>query len=154
MPKAKEITVSAAELGGWLGLSTKTIATHAASKVLVRAERGRYELQASVRNYCEHLRKSASGRNTTTSAEKARLTKTQADVAEFKFAVQRGLYLLASETESNLSNTLRLVRAGMLTVPSQISVRVPDLPQDIINEIYLVVRDVLIETATKIGDEA
>ena len=144
MPKVKE-SVSASELGDLLGLSVKAIATHAASKVLVRAERGRYELRASVRNYCEHMRKSASGRSSPAIAERARLVSAQADSAELKLKVARGLYLPADEVEATWSDALRRVRAGMLTVPTRVSVRVPHLTPDIINEVYLEVRDVLTE---------
>lgn len=145
MKQPKDTVVSQVELARLLGLSVQAVANHASAGVLVRAGRGRYEKDASVTSYCAHLRKSASGRNTATSAERARLVSAQADAAEHKLKVARGEFLLATDVEATWSDALRRVRAGMLTVPTRVSVRVPHLTPDIINEVYLEIRDVLTE---------
>ena len=147
MPKAKDESVSAAELADWLGLSTKAIATHAASKILVRATRGRYALRASIRGYAEHMRKSASGRNTVASTEKARLVSAQADAAEHKLRVMRGEYVPAADVRAEWSDIMRTVRAAMLTVASRAGARLPHLTAADISEIDMEVRDVLTETS-------
>jgi terminase small subunit / prophage DNA-packing protein len=149
MKKSNDTVISAVTLARLLGLSAQAIANHASAGVLVRSGRGQYEKDASVTSYCAHLRKSASGRNTATSDDRARLARAKADEAERRNAVAEGKYLLASEVESGLSAENRRVQAGMLTVSSKVSVRLPYLTKDDINEIDLVVREVL----TEIGEE-
>jgi phage terminase Nu1 subunit (DNA packaging protein) len=149
MPKAKETTVSAAELGGWLGLSTKSIATHAASKVLVRAERGRYELRASVRAYCEHMQKSASGRGSATSDERARLVREQADAVAHKNAVVRGEYEKSADVETRWCNLCRAIRSGCLALSTRIGAQIAHLTAHDIAIIDREVRAVL----TELGEE-
>jgi hypothetical protein len=51
--------VSGEELARWLGLSGKQIYDLAKSDILVRVGRA-YQLEESVRRYCEHLRRLAS----------------------------------------------------------------------------------------------
>ena len=87
--------VSGSELAQWLDVSLKTIVAYAAENVVVRASRGRYELRSSTANYIRHLRKSASGRSSTTGDERTRLLRVQADAAELKLAVTREEYVLA-----------------------------------------------------------
>jgi phage terminase Nu1 subunit (DNA packaging protein) len=139
--------VSGSELAQWLDVSLKTIVAYAAENVVVRASRGRYELRSSTANYIRHLRKSASGRSSTTGDERTRLLRVQADAAELKLAVTREEYVLASEVETEWSDILRIVRNGMLTVPSRLGARLSHLSPDDLNTVYEVVRDVLTETA-------
>jgi phage terminase Nu1 subunit (DNA packaging protein) len=147
LAKSKDDIVSTSDLGDWLGLSAQAIAGHAASKILKRASRGKFYLRASVRGYAEHMRKSASGRNTVASTEKARLTSAQADAAEHKLRVMRGEYVPAADVQAEWSDIMRAVRAAMLTVASRAGARLPHLTAADISEIDLEVRDVLTETS-------
>ena len=61
-------------------------------------------------------------------AERARLAKARADLAEIKNAQLRGTLLDAIALEAEWSSVLRAVRAGMLAVPSRAGAR---LPQDV-----------------------
>ena len=58
-------------------------------------------------------------------AERARLAKAQADLAEIKNAQLRGTLLDAIALEAEWSSVLRAVRAGMLAVPSRAGARLP-----------------------------
>jgi phage terminase Nu1 subunit (DNA packaging protein) len=70
--------VSAEVLGRWLGASQQTVTQFARRGIMVRAGRGKFDLEASVRGYATHLREavSAQGRPPTqsgTGRERARL---------------------------------------------------------------------------------
>jgi phage terminase Nu1 subunit (DNA packaging protein) len=148
MRKAKE-TVSATELAALLGLSAQALAGHASHGVVVRVGRGRYDKDASVTKYCAHLRKSASGRASPTSAHRTRLVAAQADLAETKAAVLRGEYVLATQVREDWSSTLRSVRASLLSITARVSARLPHLTPADFAEIDHEVRDALTETGTK-----
>ncbi len=49
--------VDAPTLARWLGVSGKTVYELAKSGIVVQVGKGRFDLEASVRGYCEHLRR-------------------------------------------------------------------------------------------------
>jgi terminase small subunit / prophage DNA-packing protein len=85
-------SVSAEVLAKWCGLSSTNVASYARRGVMVRAGRGTFDLEQSIRGYCQHLREQASGRKQgdTPSVERARLAKAQADNVELRNAIKRG----------------------------------------------------------------
>jgi phage terminase Nu1 subunit (DNA packaging protein) len=148
MKKPKDTVVSQVELARLLGLSVQAIANHASAGVLVRAGRGRYDKDASVTSYCAHLRKAASGRNTQTSAERARLVSAQADAAEVKVKKLSGELVSAAEVETRWTSILRTVRSGCLALPTRIAAQIAHLTTHDIAVIDAEVRAVL----TELGD--
>lgn len=121
--------VSTRDLAALLGVSTRTITDLAAREIVIKAERGRYNLEASVTAYCNHLREVAAGRGgeqgvLDLTIERARLAKEQADAQELKNAVTRGELLPASDVEREWSDILARVRSGMLAVTSRIRGRI------------------------------
>lgn len=54
--------VGPAVLARWLGVTDKTVRELAKAGIVVRAGRGLYKLEESVRRYCEHIRRTASQR--------------------------------------------------------------------------------------------
>ena len=56
------VTVTAPELGDYLGLTEHVVCDLARKGTAVRAERGRYRLKELVRAYCESMRRNVTGR--------------------------------------------------------------------------------------------
>ncbi len=150
--KAKfvERLVSADVLGVWLDLSVPAISGLARRGVVVRVGRGKYDLQASIHGYCQHLRGQAAGRGgekavVGLATERARLAREQADGVAMKNKAMRGELVEASAVEAEWSDMLRTVRAGMLAVPSRCAQRLPHLTAHDVGEIDREVREVLAE---------
>src|ERR1700680_945206 len=100
MPPAGQTAVvapscAAAELADLLGVSDKTVREMARRGIIVRAGRGAYDLRASVRGYCRHLRDIATGKAggeavaASAAAERGRLAKAMADKVELANARAR-----------------------------------------------------------------
>jgi phage terminase Nu1 subunit (DNA packaging protein) len=145
--------VRAVVLAEWLGVSEQTVRELAVREVVVRRGRGLYALKESVRNYCDTMRKSLTGRGgeaqaATVASERARLAKAQADKVELANARARGALLDARAVEAEWSGVLRTVRAGMLAVPSRTAQRLPHLTPHDVAEIDAEVRAVLTEIGT------
>jgi terminase small subunit / prophage DNA-packing protein len=141
---------TAAVLADLLGVSPRSITDLAKRGIVVRADGGGFDQRKSVRGYCDHLRKLATGRGgdaaiATATVERARLAKAQADAVELKNAAVRATMLDAGEVEATWSGILRQVRAGMLAVPSRAAQRLPHLTPHDVAEIDHEVRAVLIE---------
>ena len=145
-------TVTVTALAELFGVSNRTISDLAKRGIIVRARRG-YALADSVRRYCSHLRELATGRGgesaiASATAERARLARIQADLAETKSRKLRGELVEASAVEAEWSGVLRGMRAGMLAVPSRCLQRLPHLSQHDVSLIDAEVREVL----TALGD--
>jgi terminase small subunit / prophage DNA-packing protein len=146
--------VSAPTLAHLLGVSEREVRNLAKAGIAVRAGRGRYRLQESVRHAFEHIRRTASQRGGEASleamrAERIRIAKEQADALGLKNAAARGEMRDANDVRREWSDILRAVRAGMLAVPSRAGARLPHLTPHDIAEIDAEVRAVL----TEIGKE-
>jgi terminase small subunit / prophage DNA-packing protein len=81
-------TFSTVSLAALFGVTDRTIRDLAKRGIIVRAEGG-FVLAESVRGYCSHLRTLATGRGgepalASATAERARLARMQADLAETK----------------------------------------------------------------------
>jgi phage terminase Nu1 subunit (DNA packaging protein) len=73
---------TAEQLASLVGLSSAAVATLARRGVMIRGDRGKFNLEASVRAYCQHLREAAAGRGNGTepteqSTQRARLVRAQ-----------------------------------------------------------------------------
>lgn len=124
--------ITTAALAELLGISERALRQHAANGVLVQVGRGRFDRDASVRTYCEHLREMAAGRGgaaavETLSAERARLAKEQADQYALKNAGLRGELLDAKECERKWTDACRCIRSAMLAIPSRVRQQLPHL---------------------------
>lgn len=142
--------VTAVALGRWLGITERMGRELAKEQIVVRAGRGLYKLEESVRRYCEHIRRTTSQRGGEASLakmreERIRIAKEQADALALKNAEARGELLDAKAVEAEWSDILRTVRAGMLAVPSRAGARLPHLTPHDIAEIDAEVRAVLTE---------
>lgn len=151
-PKQTSELVTAAVLARWLGVTPKTVRELAKRGVVVKAGRGLYVLEDSVRNVIADMRKTASARGDEKSLasirdEKIRLTRAQAQHAELRNAQLRGELVEAAAVEAEWSSVLRTVRATMLAIPSRAAHRLPHLTPHDLAEIDRQIRDALVEIA-------
>lgn len=94
--------------------------------------RDAWDLAATVRAYCAHLRGTASGRGgeeevANLTAERARLAREQADAQALKNAVLRRELVPVAEVAREWGDVLRSIRARILAVPSRVRSALPHL---------------------------
>jgi len=142
-------SVSAADLGDFVGLSVRTVRELSERGVIQRCGPNRFRLRDSVRAYCASLRETASGRskNANLTAEKLRYETARADAQELKNAAMRGQLVPVGEVERAWSAILRDVRAAMLAIPARIQQQVGTLTAQDVDTIDREIRNALEETA-------
>lgn len=124
--------VSLDELASVLGVHKRSLQTAVDRGVLLRVTRGKYPLGKSIRAYCEHLRETAANRDhfrvgSGLAAERERETRERADGLALKNAAARGEMLRAVDVEAQWADILRMVRSGMLALPSRVQQRLGHL---------------------------
>jgi len=120
-------TISGAELADLLGLTRRQISELAASGTLVRAGRGRFDLKASVRNYCESQRRMI-GRLDDISREaranslqaSAGLKQSQRALVESKLKRESGRYCLTEHVTIQWRKNACEFKAWALDLPPKI----------------------------------
>ena len=114
--------VPAAVLAEFIGVSPRSLTELGRRGVAVRAGPGRWRLQESVRRYCDGLRHRGGGEavRTTTTVERGRLAKEQADSFALKNARLRGALVEREAVQREWSSILMAVRSGVLSVPSRL----------------------------------
>lgn len=124
--------VSISELAGVLGVNKRKLQNFVDRGVLVAVTRGKYPLGKSIRDYCEALRETAANRDhfrvgSGLAAERERETRERADALALKNAAARGEMLRAMDVEAQWADILRMVRSGMLALPSRVQQRLGHL---------------------------
>lgn len=92
--------------------------------VIPKAERGRYDLVGAVQGYVRYLRDQASrnqGGPADFGAERARLIKAKADLAEMEAAQRRDELLPAAAVEDAWTEVLARLRARLLVLPDRLA---------------------------------
>jgi terminase small subunit / prophage DNA-packing protein len=120
------VDVSAEQLALLLDISSTAISTNARRGVLIRSKaRGKFNMEASVRNYCRHLREQAAGRTAgdVSASDRDRLAKAQREAIEQKIAMRAGMLLDAEAVESEWCGVCRIIRAGILRIPRRAGAR-------------------------------
>lgn len=146
--------VKGAILARLLGVSEVTVSALARRGLVVKAGRRGFDLEASVRGYCQHLREQASGRKQgdTPQTERARLAKVQADSVELRNAIRRGSLVEAEAVAMEWEGICRTVRAGMLRVPKRAAAHLPHLTAQDVRELDAAIRDALSELGGTSGE--
>lgn len=147
--------VTASDLGDLLGISARAVSKLGARGIAVRAGSGRWKLRESVARYCADLRRQARGMGGTeavaaAAAERGRLASAQADLVALRVARQRGELLDTSEVEREWTDVLRVVRSGLLALPSRVGARLSHLTPGDVAAIESEMRGVL----TELGEDA
>ena len=138
--------VSTATLAGYFGVTARTIENLASSGVLVRIERGQFNLKDSVRRYCDHMRKQASGRAgaeaTATARTKsleasAKLKAAQTCATEARLRKQAGEVIEVAALENIVTGFFGLFRSTMLGLHPQItrSLHLPPAQDDTVRDV-------------------
>jgi terminase small subunit / prophage DNA-packing protein len=145
----KETTITAIDLAALIGVSTATIRELNQRRIVVRQGRG-YLRNASVKSYCAHLRTLATGRGgepaiASATVERGLLLREQRIAKQRENELAAGKLLDADAVEARWGGILRIVRAGMLAVPTRVAQRSPHLNVRDVSEIDLEVRSVLSE---------
>ncbi len=146
--EASADAVSNDELADFLGVHPRHVGVLVREGTIERVGRGRFSLRASVRAYCEKLRRDQVGRpssNKDLNAEKLRLARANADKVELANARLRGELAEIREVEAEWSSLLRDVRAGLLAVPSRVQQRLGHLTAHDVQEIDREIRATLEE---------
>ncbi|HEY8007989.1 MAG TPA: hypothetical protein VIE66_14590 [Methylocella sp.] len=141
-------------LAKWLGISGTQVTSFARRGVMVRAGRKGFDLEASVRAYCQHMREAvaAQGRpaQSGTGKERARLAKAQADAIELKNARARGTLVESEAVARAWEGVCRTIRAGMLRLSKRAAARLPHLTTQDVRSLDDEVNAVLTELVDKI----
>ncbi len=145
---ADSVTVDV--LAAWLGVTDRTVRDLAARGVVVKAGRGAYRLEASIRAYCGHLREIAAARGEHApgvglASERAREARERADNLALRNQQLRRELVPAADVERAWIETLRLVRSRMLAIPSRAQQHLPHLTAHDVATIDREVRDALTE---------
>jgi terminase small subunit / prophage DNA-packing protein len=146
-------TCSATELGYILDLNRRNVLDWAAKGVLVRAEGGRYLTIPSIQAYVKSLREQAAGRATSNGAlseEKAKLARTQREIADIKLAQLRGDVLTLAEVAESWSKFALAVKGAVLALPTKARSAIPHLTAHDGETLKRISRDTLSELSKQI----
>lgn len=126
--------VHESQMASLLGISRQAIGEQVRNGILKRSGRAQFDLAASIKAYCTHLREHAAraGRPTAAGneelkAERLRLTKAQAEAQEAKNRLAAGEMVSADAVSREWQSILRDVRAAVLAVPSRYGATMPHL---------------------------
>jgi len=130
--------VSRLEIADKLDIDEYTVNALARKRIVIRLGHGRYDLDASLRNYIRRLREMASGRTTTEESglnlpdESAKLKKAQRQNYELKNSLIEHSAVLLEHVRPAWGRIISAVRNAMLAVPGKLRLLLPHLsPQDI-----------------------
>lgn len=132
-----DVTVTAAELGEFLGISARAVSDLGKRGIAIKAGPNLWRLKQSVARYCDELRRQVKGMGgesvvASAAAERGRLAASQADWQAMKVATRRGELLDAAAVEREWTGVLRTVRSGVLAVPARVGARLGHLkPSDV-----------------------
>lgn len=122
--------VSVETLSSYLGITKQVIYEHARAGHLRKVGRNEFDLQESVRLYCEHLRalasryKSANGAGITNSmTARARKETAQAQLWELRAQTLRGELIAVDEVRDEWLGIAKRVRGTFLALHSTLTVR-------------------------------
>lgn len=107
-----------------LDLSERRVQQLSRAGVIPKAERGRYDLVGAVRGYVGYLReqaKAAEAGSPDYGAERARLVRAKADLAEMEAGGRRGALIPAETVEAAWTAILARLRTRLLALPDRLA---------------------------------
>jgi phage terminase Nu1 subunit (DNA packaging protein) len=121
-------SVTATDLGEWLGLSAPRIHALAREGRIPRRGDGRFDLKPAVRGYVESLRQkagsSALAQNPELNAEKIRMARESADKTALQNARARGEMIATADVAKAWAEIVTDLRAALLALPSRVAASV------------------------------
>jgi len=129
---AKSPTVDVATLSKLFNLTTVWTQKLAKDGIIVKAERGKYELWPSIKGYIKHLQERRVNQwdngdeKGDWNAERTRLTKAKADIAEMQAAILKGTVHEAKAVELVWTDHLLACRAKLLAMPKKLAPRLQE----------------------------
>jgi phage terminase Nu1 subunit (DNA packaging protein) len=140
--------ISTRTLARLVGVAERTVREIATKGIFVRVGAG-FDHEASVRNYCAHLRREKTGKRgegvAVRSDERRRLARLQADALEMKIGRERGALVDAGETERVLASIAIKARDAILRSPARIASQLPHLSRSDVAVVDAVLRQALTE---------
>lgn len=121
--------VTGAQLAAILGISRATVSNLAADGVLMRADRGAFDLAGSVQAYVRHKVTAAKasgddGAVQSLTAERARMARLKADQVERAARTAAGELIPASDVQRAWIAIATAVRTRLLMIPTKVAPRV------------------------------
>jgi phage terminase Nu1 subunit (DNA packaging protein) len=129
-PDTKSPTVDVGTLARLFSLTAVRVQQLAKDGIVIKAERGRYDLWASIRGYIKFLQERRVNQWDQGEAggdwqkERARLTRAKADMAEMQAAILKGTVHEAKAVEAVWTDHLLACRAKLLGMPKKLAPRV------------------------------
>jgi hypothetical protein len=119
--KVDDMVSGPAELADKLGVTLKTFESLATERVAVRIAHGQYLVFATIKNYIERLRRTATGREGESAKEKQRLLKAQADRAEMQLKVERKDLVSFAEGVATAATMSHLFKSSLLAARTRLA---------------------------------
>ena len=113
-----ELTFTTADFAALVGCTPRHLQQLARDGIIPTAARGRWSA-ASVTAYCAYLQSDARRGPADFQAERARLTRAQADLAEANLAQRQGELLARGDVDAAVVGAFARVRARLLAIPSK-----------------------------------
>jgi phage terminase Nu1 subunit (DNA packaging protein) len=141
------------ELADWLDMSVKGVEALATARIAVRISHGKYLLKATIKNYVNHLRKAATGRDGATGKARSELLTIQAERQRFNLEVERGPWVKRADVLQEVCDQYRFVRSTILSAKSRIAGQLPHLMRQDLIVLDAVLREALTVLGTAKWEE-
>lgn len=144
--KGVRIGVALPVLAESLSLSTRAVNQLAVTGVIVKLDRGEYDLVQSVKNYIEKMRKPEAG-------VKEKLIAAQLGLAEVKLSQAKGELVPADQVQAKWDSILRTLRSSFMGIPARVQEHLPHLTPHDVSTIDREIRDTLTEMGEDHGND-
>lgn len=139
--------LSQAELGRWLGVSTRTVREHIASGVIPSAAFAAGDVSGCVRAYCAHLRALASrhreGGGEDLVRERAKLAREQAEAVSLRNGERRGELIRREDVLSTWASHIGVVKSQLRAIPKRLVISVPGFTREMARPTLALIDDAL-----------
>lgn len=130
-------------------LTPRRVQQLASEGVIPRAAKGRYELLPSVRGYVAFLRSRIEGEGGDYGAQRARLTRAKADMAEREAAQMAEELIPADDIEAAWTAVTASMRARLLGIPAKVAPQLVATKNFV--EVQAIVRDAIYEALAELA---
>lgn len=142
---ALETTFTTSEIAELVGCTPRHLQQLAQDGIIPKAARGRWSA-ASVTAYCQYLQADVRRGPADFQAERARLTRAQANLAEATLSQRQGELLARDDVDAAVIGAFARVRARLLAIPSKVAPMIggqssPEASETIRRAIYEALRE-------------